>query len=84
MGCLGTAITIHMEAKETHLCHPGDKLHGKGSMIEVSGDERHAFFIHEFSHFVPEELFSIGQECFDLKVIRHLHLSDNKFLELLM
>jgi hypothetical protein len=63
-----------MEAKEPHLRHSGDEPHGKGSAVEMSGDERHAFFIHKFSDFVSERPLSIGQERFDLKVITHLYL----------
>jgi hypothetical protein len=83
MACLGTSITIQVEAEETQLCHSGDEFHGKSPAIEVGGDERHAFFIYEFTNSVPEESLSIGQDCFDLKVIDHLRPVHNKIIKLI-
>jgi hypothetical protein len=67
-----TAIPIHVETEETHLCHSANEVHGEGPLVEMVSNERHAFLIHKVPNPVSIKPLCFCQKRFSPKIIDHI------------
>jgi hypothetical protein len=67
-----TAISIHMETEDAHLCHSGDEFPRKGSFVEMVRYQRHAFFIHKLPDPVSIKPLCFCQKRFRSVIIDHV------------
>jgi hypothetical protein len=67
-----TAVSIHVETEEAHLCHSANEVHREGPLVEMVSDERHAFLIQKLSDPVSVKPLCFCQKSFCPEVIDHI------------
>jgi hypothetical protein len=67
-----TAVSIHVEAEEAHLCHSANEVHREGPLLEMVSNERHACLIHKFPDPVSIKPLCFCQKRFHSEIIDHI------------